>query len=80
LPFRRSIRADRSGDFPDCGCAFCLIIRLTCVLSLVQWWRIYDKYAHAKSVRKVILSGQSGADALHYQEKLVREAIKEVKK
>jgi predicted RNA binding protein YcfA (HicA-like mRNA interferase family) len=39
-------------------------------------WHLVDggkgshrKFAHARSQRKVMLSGQSGADALHYQEK-----------
>ena len=48
-------------------------------------WRIEDggkgshrKLAHPRSRRKVILSGASGADAHHYQEKLVKSAIREV--
>lgn len=31
-------------------------------------------------MRKVILSGQSGADAMHYQEKQIKQAIREVQK
>jgi predicted RNA binding protein YcfA (HicA-like mRNA interferase family) len=38
----------------------------------------HRKYAHAKVGRKVIISGQTGADAFHYQEKLVKKAIREV--
>jgi predicted RNA binding protein YcfA (HicA-like mRNA interferase family) len=48
-------------------------------------WRVEDggkgshrKFAHAHSGRKVMLSGASGADARHYQEKLVKDAIREV--
>jgi predicted RNA binding protein YcfA (HicA-like mRNA interferase family) len=48
-------------------------------------WRQIDggkgshrKFAHARSQRKVVLSGQSGADALHYQEKQIKQAIQEV--
>ena len=48
-------------------------------------WRIEDggkgshrKFAHPRARRKVILSGASGADAHHYQEKLVKSAIREV--
>ena len=48
-------------------------------------WRIEDggkgshrKFAHPRSRRKVILSGASVADAHHYQEKLVKSAIREV--
>ncbi len=33
-----------------------------------------------RSLRKVILSGKNGADALHYQEKQVKQAIREVQK
>ena len=47
-------------------------------------WRIesggkgsHRKLAHPRSKRKVILSGASGADARHYQEKLVKSAIRE---
>ncbi|MCE0521900.1 MAG: type II toxin-antitoxin system HicA family toxin [Methylacidiphilales bacterium] len=50
-------------------------------------WRLVEggkgshrKFAHARSKRKVILSGQSGADALHYQEKQIKQAIREVQK
>jgi predicted RNA binding protein YcfA (HicA-like mRNA interferase family) len=38
----------------------------------------HRKFAHPRSQRKVILSGASGADAHHYQEKLVKAAIREV--
>jgi predicted RNA binding protein YcfA (HicA-like mRNA interferase family) len=48
-------------------------------------WRIesggkgsHRKFAHSRSKRKVILSGAGGADAHHYQEKLVKSAIREV--
>ena len=48
-------------------------------------WRLVDggkgshrKFAHRRSQRKVLLSGASGADAHHYQEKLVKTAIREV--
>ncbi len=40
----------------------------------------HRKFAHPKAKRKVILSGQPGADALHYQEKQVKQAIREVQK
>jgi predicted RNA binding protein YcfA (HicA-like mRNA interferase family) len=40
----------------------------------------HRKFAHARSARKLILSGAAGADALHYQEKLVRQALEEVKR
>jgi predicted RNA binding protein YcfA (HicA-like mRNA interferase family) len=40
----------------------------------------HRKYAHSRSNRRVILSGQPGADALHYQEKQVKQAIREVQK
>ena len=40
----------------------------------------HRKYAHSRSNRRVILSGQPGADALHYQEKQVKLAISEVQK
>jgi predicted RNA binding protein YcfA (HicA-like mRNA interferase family) len=50
-------------------------------------WRLVEggkgshrKFAHVRSMRKVILSGQSGADALHYQEKQIKQAIREVQK
>jgi predicted RNA binding protein YcfA (HicA-like mRNA interferase family) len=49
-------------------------------------WRVelggkgsHRKFAHPRSHRKVILSGASGADAHHYQEKLVKSAIREVR-
>jgi predicted RNA binding protein YcfA (HicA-like mRNA interferase family) len=38
----------------------------------------HRKFAHARSTRKIMLSGASGADAKHYQEKLVKSAIREV--
>jgi predicted RNA binding protein YcfA (HicA-like mRNA interferase family) len=38
----------------------------------------HRKFAHSESRRKVMLSGASGADAHHYQEKLVKDAIREV--
>ncbi len=40
----------------------------------------HRKFSHPRSQRKVILSGQPGADALHYQEKQVKQAIREVQK
>ena len=36
----------------------------------------HRKFRHAKFPGAVILSGQSGDDAHHYQEKLVRNAIR----
>ena len=38
----------------------------------------HRKFAHPRSPRKIIVSGASGADAHHYQEKLVKTAIREV--
>lgn len=38
----------------------------------------HRKFAHARSHRKVMLSGASGADAHYYQEKLVKDAVREV--
>jgi predicted RNA binding protein YcfA (HicA-like mRNA interferase family) len=47
-------------------------------------WRLIEgshrKFAHPRSRNRVILSGQPGADALHYQEKHVKQAIREVQK
>jgi predicted RNA binding protein YcfA (HicA-like mRNA interferase family) len=40
----------------------------------------HRKFAHPDSQRKIILSGSSGADAHHYQEKLVKAAVREVRK
>ena len=40
----------------------------------------HRKFAHVRSTRRVILSGQPGADALHYQEKQVKQAVREVQK
>jgi predicted RNA binding protein YcfA (HicA-like mRNA interferase family) len=40
----------------------------------------HRKFAHTRSPRKVVLSGAMGADAHHYQEKLVKSAIREVQK
>jgi predicted RNA binding protein YcfA (HicA-like mRNA interferase family) len=40
----------------------------------------HRKFSHALSKRKLILSGQPGMDALHYQEKQVKQAIREVQK
>ena len=40
----------------------------------------HRKFAHSDSQSKIILSGASGADAHHYQEKLVKAAIREVRK
>ena len=40
----------------------------------------HRKFAHPDSQRKIILSGASGADAHHYQEKVVKAAIREVRK
>ena len=49
-------------------------------------WRVqpggkgsHRKFAHPRSPRKIIVSGASGADAHHYQEKLVKSAIREVR-
>ena len=49
-------------------------------------WRVesggkgsHRKFAHPRSRRKVILSGASGADAHHYQEKLVKSAVREIR-
>ena len=53
-------------------------------LEKAGWWLAdggkgsHRKFAHPRSQRKVILSGTSGADAHHYQEKLVKIAIREV--
>lgn len=48
-------------------------------------WRVeaggkgsHRKFAHPRSPRKLIVSGATGADAHHYQEKLVKAAIREV--
>jgi predicted RNA binding protein YcfA (HicA-like mRNA interferase family) len=38
----------------------------------------HRKFAHPRSPRRIIVSGASGADAHHYQEKLVKAAIREV--
>lgn len=40
----------------------------------------HRKFAHVRSLRKMILSGQSGADAHHFQEKQIKQAIREVQK
>jgi len=40
----------------------------------------HRKFSHARSNRKFILSGQPGGDALHYQEKQVKQAIREVQR
>jgi predicted RNA binding protein YcfA (HicA-like mRNA interferase family) len=40
----------------------------------------HRKFRHPKFAGSVILSGQSGDDAKHYQEKQVRNAIREVSK
>jgi len=40
----------------------------------------HRKFSHVRSNRKVVLSGQPGADALHYQEKQVKQAVREVQK
>jgi len=40
----------------------------------------HRKFSHPRSSYHVILSGQPGADALHYQEKQVKQAIREVQK
>ena len=40
----------------------------------------HRKFAHRDSRRKIILSGQAGADAHRYQEKLIQTAIREVQK
>lgn len=39
----------------------------------------HRKYKHRQGTRFVTISGNSGADAKEYQEKQVKEAIKEVK-
>jgi predicted RNA binding protein YcfA (HicA-like mRNA interferase family) len=38
----------------------------------------HRKFRHAKFPGAVILSGNDGADARHYQEKQVRNAVREV--
>lgn len=38
----------------------------------------YRKFRHFKFPGSLILSGQSGDDAKHYQEKQIRNAIREV--
>ena len=38
------------------------------------------RLAHARTSRRVILSGKDNADALHYQEKQVSQALREVKR
>ncbi len=40
----------------------------------------HRKFVHPKVSKFVILSGQSRADAKHYQEKVVKAAIEESKK
>jgi predicted RNA binding protein YcfA (HicA-like mRNA interferase family) len=40
----------------------------------------HRKFAHLRSKRKLMLSGQAGADALRYQEKQIKQAIREVRK
>lgn len=40
----------------------------------------HSVYAHPDVVKTVTMSGKSGADAHHYQIKMVREALKSVKK
>ncbi len=40
----------------------------------------HRKFRHSKLPGSVILSGQSGDDAKHYQEKQVRNAIREASK
>jgi predicted RNA binding protein YcfA (HicA-like mRNA interferase family) len=40
----------------------------------------HRKFAHARTNRRVILSGKDNADALHYQEKQVSQALREVKR
>ncbi len=40
----------------------------------------HHNFAHTDSQRKIIRSGSSGADAHHYQEKLVKAAVREVRK
>ncbi len=40
----------------------------------------HRKFAHPASSRKIILSGASGADAHHYQEKAAKIAVREVRK
>jgi predicted RNA binding protein YcfA (HicA-like mRNA interferase family) len=40
----------------------------------------HRKFAHPRAARKVILSGRSGADAQPYQEKAVKNAVREVQK
>ena len=40
----------------------------------------HRKFRHPKYTGSVILSGQDGDDAYHYQEKQVRNAIRETKR
>ncbi|MBI5386014.1 MAG: type II toxin-antitoxin system HicA family toxin [Verrucomicrobia bacterium] len=40
----------------------------------------HRKFRHPKRPGAVILSGQSGDDAQHYQEKQVRRAVREVQR
>ena len=40
----------------------------------------HRKFVHGRIARKLILSGQDGADAKRYQERDVREAINEAEK
>jgi hypothetical protein len=40
----------------------------------------HTKFSHGRSKRELILSGQPGSDALHYQEKQVKQAIREIQK
>jgi predicted RNA binding protein YcfA (HicA-like mRNA interferase family) len=39
----------------------------------------HRKFAHPRTGRKIILSGQPGADALYYQEKQVKQGLREVR-
>jgi len=39
----------------------------------------HRKFAHPKVAKPMVISGQVGADAQHYQERAVRKAIEESK-
>jgi predicted RNA binding protein YcfA (HicA-like mRNA interferase family) len=40
----------------------------------------HRKFAHPRSMRKIVISGATGDDAHHYQEKLIKAAIREVQR
>lgn len=62
------------------------IRELVADLEKAGWLRVgggkgsHRKFAHAQTKRKIILSGSSGADAHPYQERLVKQALVEVRK